>query len=73
MNTKKYEKIIEKEKKLTEEYLKYLKENYCDDDEIPDNDYNLFFEKNASKDVKNFERDRKNKYKKGIIVGLDSL
>lgn len=68
MNTKKYEKIIEKEKKLTEEYLKYLKENYSDDDEIPDNDYNLFFEKNASKDVKNFERDRKNKYKKGIIV-----
>ena len=67
MNTKKYEKIIEKEKKLTEEYLKYLKENYSDDDEIPDNDY-LFFEKNASKDVKNFERDRKNKYKKGIIV-----
>ena len=38
MNTKKYEKIIEKEKKLTEEYLKYLKENYSDDDEIPDND-----------------------------------
>ena len=68
MNTKKYEKIIEKEKKLTEEYLKYLKENYSDDDEIPENDYNLFFEKNASKDVKNFERDRKNKYKKGIIV-----
>ena len=67
MNTKKYEKIIEKEKKLTEEYLKYLKENYSDDDEITDNDYNLFFEKNASKDVKNFERDRKNKYKKGII------
>ena len=64
MNTKKYEKIIEKEKKLTEEYLKYLKENYSDDDEIPDNDYNLFFEKNASKDVKNFERDRKNEIKK---------
>ena len=30
MNTKKYEKIIEKEKKLTEEYLKYLKENYSE-------------------------------------------
>ena len=64
-----YEKIKKESEELAQKYIQFIEKKYKNENDIiPENEYDIFFKNNASQELQEWEKNRKDKYKQGIII-----